>query len=428
MSKKMSQHVICILSIFCSISSFGEETTTILDPAKALEIAERLNPEIASFKARAEAEDSLILSASWLDRPKLGLMREQNLNNMQLAMGPMTSWSISQEVKFPLKYFSTRSAQSAKASASAFLAQDKLLEVRQKTLAAFYGWYSSVRIAALLEAQKETLREIARAAEARRATGAAPQQDEMKAHVEQTRIENEILLQSQETAENEAILHAFLNSSSEQKWILTKDELKAPKIDSSVLISNLTEKALRDSKSVHVGESMLDVAKSERTLAWLAFTPDFMLSYRQAFVNAPPNAYAVAIEASIPLWFFTKEIPEVRAARSKAIEAEKNLERMKRETESDIKSLGTKVESYVKLLQIYETSLIPQSISMLNSSRSAYGAGRASFIELLDSERSLYTNRITYYQTLAKYVDSLAKLERSLGSSISDLPFYGGTL
>ena len=60
---------------------------------------------------------------------------------------------------------------------------------------------------------------------------------------------------------------------------------------------------------------------------------------------------------------------------------------------------------------------------MLNSSRAAYSAGRATFVEFLDSERSLYEVRVSYFETLAKYVESLSELERVAGSSLSTLPF-----
>lgn len=421
----MSKIQIVFLFVFLLNSNIGFADSIVLTPETVLKIADSKNPEISAALARADAEDSMILSASWLDRPKIGLMREQNLNNMQVMMGPMSSWSISQEIKFPAKYFASRSAQSSKADAALEQAQDKRLEIRQKVLTAYYNWYGSLRIQALLAAQKETLREIARAAEARRATGAVPQQDEMKAHVEQTKMENEILLQSQEIADSEAMLRALLNLNPEQDLSLPKEELKAPKLSGASSEDALLKKISSSSRSVKAGEALYEAAKSERTLSWLGFTPDFMLSYRRAYENAPPNAYAISIEASIPLWFFVKEIPEVQAARAKAIEAERNFEKTKRDTEADVHSLKIKVNSYSKLLEIYETSLIPQSISTLNSSRSAYSAGRSTFVELLDSERSLYSNRIAYYQALTKFVESLTRLERALGSSVSDLLFFG---
>jgi len=42
---------------------------------------------------------------------------------------------------------------------------------------------------------------------------------------------------------------------------------------------------------------------------------------------------------------------------------------------------------------------------------------------LLDSERLLYGVQIAYHRSLAQYVETVAKLEETLGESISDLPF-----
>ncbi|MCC7442675.1 MAG: TolC family protein [Bdellovibrionales bacterium] len=394
-------------------------------PQDVLRIVEGTNPELAAAEARADAESARILSAYSLDRPRIGLMRENNMNDMQLAMGPMTSWSLTQEIMFPAKYFAMGSAQSSRAEAAEEERKDKRLEIRQRTLSAYFGLYAARRIVDLLAAQRETLREISRVAEARRATGAVPQQDEMKAHVEQTRIENEIILQEQETVEREAMLRALLNDGALQEIRTPAKELAIPRLTYSGSLRALAKRAVTGSRAVRAGEAMLSEARSEKTLAWLGFTPDFMLSYRKAFDNAPGNAYAFSIEATIPLWFLTKEIPEVRAARARSAAAEANLERMKRESESEANTLSSKVEAYSKLLRIYETSLIPQSLSALNSSRAAYSAGQTSFGELLDSERVLYANRIEYYRALSEYVDALTGLERVLGESISDLPFTG---
>jgi cobalt-zinc-cadmium efflux system outer membrane protein len=91
-------------------------------------------------------------------------------------------------------------------------------------------------------------------------------------------------------------------------------------------------------------------------------------------------------------------------------------------TEAETKRLVSKAETLSKLLKIYETALIPQSTSALNSSRAAYSAGRVGFQELLDAERSLYSVRIEYYKNLASFVEALSGLERVVGTAVSDLP------
>lgn len=409
------------IGLFCLGPQSRAEEPASLTLEDALSQALKSNPEIAASLARAESEHSQIRSQFWLENPKIGLMRESNLNLMEQQMGPMGLWSISQEVQFPAKYWLRGSAQKARAQSADEEAAAKKLEIRRKTISGYFGLFSSQRILALLEAQKETLREVARAAEARRATGAVPQQDEMKAHVEQTKIENEILLAEEEREAMEASFAALLNSGGPPTLKLPKQELPTPEL--KVPPDQISNLALGSARELKRGRSLLEEADAQKTLALLSYAPDFMLSYRKAFSNAPDGAYAASIEMSIPLWFFAKQTAEVSSASAKQIDAEKGLEKARLDLGAELRSLTTKVRTREKLLRIYQTALIPQATSTLNSSRTAYQAGRTNFLELLDSERSLYETRIAYYRNLAQYVDSLARLEEIAGTSLSTLPF-----
>lgn len=395
-----------------------------LTPADLLQEVFARNPELATSRARAKAEAALVPSKYSLNNPRLGLMRESNMTAEQRQMGDMQSWTISQEIMFPTKYFSMGAMQDSKADAVKEEYLDEVLQIRQKALSQYYNYYSASRIAALLEAQRETLREIARIVETRRATGAAPQQDEMKAHVEQTKIENEILLQAQELVELESSLNALLNRDPDAPLSLPKGDLTAPKL--SHKIENIEAAARKSSKALSAQQAWLREAETAKTLAKMSYLPDFMLSYRKPLgSNSPRNAYAFGVEMTFPLWFFAKQTSEVSAAAAKSMEAEKRLELTKRQVEAESRSLGNKVKTLAKLLKIYETALIPQSTSTLNSSRIAYRAGRVGFQELLDAERSLYSVRIDYYRNLTKFVETLTALERVVGYPVSDLPLSG---
>ncbi|MCO5143953.1 MAG: TolC family protein [Oligoflexia bacterium] len=405
------------LMTFCGSIAFAEA----LMPVDLLKSVYANNPELASSRARAQSEKEAISSKYSLSNPRVGIMRESKMTAEQRAMGDMKSWSVSQEILFPTKYFSMGSMQSSKAEALKEEFLDKKLEIRQKALSLYYDYYSADKISSLLEAQRETLREIARIVESRRATGAVPQQDEMKAHVEQTKIENEILLQSQELEGMRSSLNALLNRDVESALQLPKEELKTPKV--TISVSKIKELAQKNSKMISAQSAWLSEAESSRSIAKQGYLPDFMLNYRKPFgTNAPTNAYAFGIEMTVPIWFLVKQSSEVSQASAKSFEVEKRLESTKRQVDSETKNLSTKVETLAKLLKIYESALIPQSTSALNSSRAAYSAGRVGFQELLDAERSLYSVRIDYYKNLARFVDALTALERTVGVSVSDLP------
>src|SRR3989344_2593896 len=149
-----------------------------LTPSELLKKLYTQNPELASAHARADAEDAAIISQYSFSDPRIGLMQEKNMTRMQQEMGPMNSWSVSQEILFPTKYLSKGASQRAKAKTTQQDYLDMKLQIRQQGLSLFYKYFADFQILSLLMAQKETLREIARIAEAKRAAGAVPQQDE----------------------------------------------------------------------------------------------------------------------------------------------------------------------------------------------------------------------------------------------------------
>lgn len=404
------------MSILCSAAS-----PLTLD--SALSTALESNPEIQASVAQADAEHSRIKSQYSPDNPKLGLMRENNMNLMEIQMGPMNTWSVTQEIKFPTKYFILGSAQKSKAESSDHLLSAKKLEIRKKVISAYYNLYAVNQVISLLEAQRETLREVARSAESRHSTGAVPQQDEMKAHVEQSKLESDLLLVHEEREAAMASLLALLNQGPSEAPFVSEKKLPIPKVN--VAFEEIPKIAATQSKQIKGALALSEEASFKKNLAAWNFVPDFSISYKKAWTSAPADNYAFGVELSIPLWFFAKQSGEYSSASSQAIQSEKMLETEKLQTGSNIRSLLAKVRSHEKLLQIYETALIPQASSTLSASRTAYRAGRVNFLELLDSERSLYNMQIAYYRSLAQYVEFLTQLEELTGSSLSSLPFGG---
>ena len=408
-----------VLVVFVASSmAIAEEALT---PEEVVKAVYHQNPEIGASKAQAQAEQELISSQYSLSSPMIGFMQETDMSLMQLEDGPMKTWSVSQEFLFPTKYFSRGRIQHAKASRTMHLYMFKTLEVRAQALTAYFRFYSTKKVLGLLEAQRETLREIARIAEAKRAAGTVPQQDEMKAHVELTKIENQILLQAQEETEARFALNASLNRPVDTLVILPGTDFTAKeiKLDKSFETADIST-----SHHLRGFNSTVTEAGLQKGLAKMGYLPDFKLSYQQVFGgNHPSSGRAIGIEMTIPLWFLSKENSEISAAVSQELAARRELESHRRTTEAMLQTLKSKVKTLFKLHEIYETALIPQATSSLNSSRSAYSTGRVGFQELLDAERTLYATRIEYYENFSRLVEAVTGLEREAGVSVSSLPF-----
>lgn len=406
------------LAIFLVVTFSSASAAGPLTLEAAISRAYQSNAELSASSFRNEAEHSAIRAQYSLDNPRVGFMRENNI----ATMGSMDSWSVTQEIKFPVKYFLRGSVQRARSEATEQAFLDKKLDVRRKVIAAYFNLYASNRIIALLEAQKGTLREISRIAEVRYAAGSTGQQDEMKAHVEQARLEDEILMAKQEQDSMLAMLNTLLGRELSEEVNYPANDLPIPTVKAEV---DSLVRTTKNSRRVKEGEFMLKESEANQRLASWAYAPDFMLSYRHALGYSSPNAYAFSIDVGIPLWFAIKETSENSAAAARLSEAEKTLQGAKLETLSMARTLFSKVKTGGTLLKIYDTSLIPLVTNTLSSSQRAYRAGRITFLELLDSERALYDTRISYYRTLAQYVEAITQLEHVLGTSISSLPMGG---
>lgn len=409
--------ILIFFLLYPPTASFGQ----VLSPQEALKIAYKANPELATVKAKAKAEEEAIPSRFSLSNPRIGFMRATDMSFMQMENGPMNTISFTQGLEFPTKYLARGRMQRAVAKRLKHDSMDAELEVRSKTLSNYFRCYSTKQILDLLKAQKETLREIARIAEARRAAGSAPQQDEMKAHVEQTMIENEILLVSQEYAEAKFALNAVLNRPIDTDVTLPTEDFFAGG-EKVKLEEDLDDVSIEFSHHLKGEKFLIEEAGYQKSLANLNYFPDFELMYTRT-LNYEASGHSFGVQVTIPFWFWTKERSEFASAVSKEVAARRGYEAHRNMIEEQIKSLKSKVLTLSKQLEIYKTALIPQATSSLNSSRSAYSTGRVGFQELLDAERTLYSIRIQYYQNFTKFISAITELERAAGRKVSNLPF-----
>ena len=92
-------------------------------------------------------------------------------------------------------------------------------------------------------------------------------------------------------------------------------------------------------------------------------------------------------------------------------------------------SLATQVADLIhqlreeaRQLELFEDALIPLAETALQATLNSYTTGRTDFLDLLDSERTLFSLGMSYDSTLARYLQTTAALERALGvDSLADL-------
>jgi len=110
----------------------------------------------------------------------------------------------------------------------------------------------------------------------------------------------------------------------------------------------------------------------------------------------------------------------VKEAKADREMAEAEYQTMKNMTLYDVKKLFVKVKTAQRLIELYQTSVIPQAEAALKVAEAGYQSEKSNFLDLLDAARSLLDFRLEHYQHITDYEISLADLERAVGSDLKE--------
>ena len=393
--------------------SFSREVQSL---DKVLDLAYKNNLNIAASRYSLDAEKSLVVSKATPDDPMIGVSTLDR--NSQTQYGTIT-----QRIQFPVKYILRAKAQSSLADSYQSKLDMQKLEIRQQVISLYYAIHAIQKIIQLKKANMQTVREFARVAEKKYAAGKSPQGDSMKAHFELTQLELDLIRLKQEEEALQDSLKAIVNQHIFKKLNLVNLKIKPPKFYANQVTNSLPKltSLLQDkSPTVKIQAHLLKEAKYKSSLSKWRYAPDFQLQYQQRISGWPEDSKSYSIGITFPLWFW-KTGSETSAASSRLMAQEYHLTDTIQQMIAKVKDLKGKALIGVKTLKIYETSLIPQAQGAYNSIRAAYRANKTSFLNLLDSERSLYRVRTGFYQSLKQYVSHLSELETQLGFTVSNL-------
>lgn len=413
---KLRQLVSVLMISLLSSAATAEKVPSL---EEILDAALAGNPGLASEESLFQAEQSLITAEYTLEDPMLGIST--------LNRGMETKYAvISQRIRFPMKYYLMGKAQYQRAEAQKSLVKSSRLQLRQQITTLYYAIYSIQKITDLAKANIQAVKEFARVAERRYAAGTATQADSMKAHFEITQLELDLIRLHQENDSLQAELKALIGQDKKDFADLHFNQvvLEVPRINWAKL-NPITEKEIpislqTTSPGLKVQASLLAMKEHRLSLAQWSYAPDFQLQYQQQISGEPEDSEIFSISLTFPFYFWKKNA-EASSASSKKIAQEYRLANETELLMAKVKSLKSKVEAGAKTLEIYNTSLIPQASGAYNSSRAAYRASKATFLDLLDSERSLYSVKAGFFRSLRQHVKNLTELEAELGFSASNL-------
>lgn len=383
--------------------------------AELLELARSANPEFAAMREEVGAARERTVMAGALMDPKLRLESMTGIELMPEArMVRMNRIQLMQDLpwfgKRELKSDIARSATDA-AAAQANAGWNELAA----RIKATYAELEFVRRNELLVGQVlDLMVGMERIALARYTGGLAPQQDVIRAQVEQTAMKSELLMIERERQMLRARMNMLLGRAANAP--LADPEQSRPVPPAARLDAGaLAERARSNNPQIFAEQARVSAARSSRDLALRNRYPDVSVGVRAGELAL--GKWEWMLEINLPLQQSSRRAAE-RETEAMLAAAVARHEASANQILADLAENLAGLDWAQRSEALTVNSLLPQTELSLESALAGYENGRVDFASLLEAQRQVRQARQRQLRSRADAQLRLAEIERLVGEEI----------
>ncbi|OGP90413.1 MAG: hypothetical protein A2157_08180 [Deltaproteobacteria bacterium RBG_16_47_11] len=404
-------------------SSSAQSEKPKLNVDRLVDEALQNNPEILAAKQKWEVYKEKVPQARALPDPMLGFGIISLPTNFSFRDEDMTMKEISISQMFPFYGKRRLMGEMAGKEAEAVFneIQERANRVIRDVKTAYYELSHVYQTTEVTQRTKEIMESFAKIAESKYSVGEGLQQDVLKAHVEVSKMVDELIMLGQRKRALEAKLIALLNRPPEspagkpEEVIFRKLPLTIEELQKMALEMNPTLKGMK--KMIEAKEKAYALAKRE-------YYPDFNFKFAYGQRDNSPDMkrrdmLTGMMEINIPIFYKVKQDRKVAETKADILNWEAQYRAMKNEILFMVADMTAMIHQRERQYELYRTGIIPQASLQVNSAMSAYRVNKVDFLTLLDSQITLYKYEIEYHQALTEYEKNAANLEAVVGKRFS---------
>ena len=397
------------------------------DVASLLDYARRNNPEYAAMRLEAEAAGERVYPAGALPDPVLRA-ELQNITNYNMETGnssgvnllPSRVGSTKYTFMQPLPFWGKRDLKRDAARAEADAAQGRAgaswAELAARIKTAFAQYFYVAHSERLTREVLGLVERLEKTAQVRYASGLTPQQDAIRAQVEQTRMRAELVALEAEKRQLQARLNGLLSrpASAPLAEPLALRPLPPPaRLDPAAL----AERLAAGNPQLLTEEARLRAAQKQRELTWRNRYPDFTLGVTPIQTRNSFNEWDLMLELNLPLQQESRRSQE-REAEAMLAAARARREAAANQVLSELSEQLAGLEAAQRTEMLIGANLLPQAELTFQSALAAYETARVDFATLLDAQREISRAKQERLKAQAEAQMRLAEIERLLGGEL----------
>lgn len=384
-----------------------------------LAFARSRNPELASMRFEAEAATERIEPAGALPDPKLRTelmdITKSGEQNPTILPGRVesTKYTLMQEIPWFGKRDLKRDIAAREAEVAKGREAGAWAELSGKIKTAFAQLYFVHRSERLTREILELMRRLETVAQVRYAGGLAPQQDVIRAQLEQTAMQSELLGLENEKRQLQVRLNAFLTRPA-QAPLAEPERLRPMPAPAALQMAALEDRLRARNPQLFADEARVKAAEMTRELTEKNRYPDFSIGVTPNQMRNSIKQWDLMLEINIPL--------QQSSRRSQEREAQAMLQAARARKEATANQMLGELAEHLSALDaarrmesLTTTSLLPQAELTFQAALPGYENGKVDFATLLDAQRQIRQARQNLIKAQAEAQARLADIERLLG-------------
>jgi outer membrane protein TolC len=410
-------------ALLASAPSFAQEAALGESLEGLLAYARERHPELRAMRYEADAATQRIDPAGALPDPMFKT-ELQNITNYGSDAAPSlspakvgsTKYTFSQVIPF----WGKRDLRQGVAEADALQADRRVNATWAELAAKIKIAYAQYRLAARSE---ELAREVLTLmgsleslAQARYASGLVPQQDAIRAQVEQTGMRTDLVMLGSEKRQWQVKLNSLLTRPAGAPVADPRRTRALPppaRLDPEVLADRLPA----GNPLLAVEDARIQSAERGRELVYRNRYPDFNVGVSPIQMGSRINEWELMVEVSIPLQQGTRRAQESEAELMlSAARSRKDAALL--QARAELGEHLTALDAARRIDDLITTHLLPQASLTLQSALAAYENGRVDFATLLEAQRQIRKAKQDREKANAEAQMRLAEIERLVGEDL----------
>lgn len=379
------------------------------------------NPAILAAQRRVERMGVRVPQVTSLDDPMFqvapfGEMAQTAAGEVGLMTG------VSQKLPFPGKLDTRgRIARQDVAMAVAELEQTRL-RVAADTRQAYWSYYFTTRALQTTQESRSLLSNLRQIAETEYKAGTRSQTDVLRAAVELSNLDNELITLSQRQATARSMLNQLMDRP-------VNAELPPPQVAEPAhvvaALEDLLATAAQHNPGIAKVRERIEQFRHRHKLARLSRWPDVTLSATYNAVDDDGLAvmangddqWWLGFGINLPIW-----VDKYNAAEREAVlgmlEGVADLTAEQNRIAFQVQDAYLKAQAQRQLIELFRDVILPQARQTVEASSSGYRAGSVDFLTLVDNWRKLLNFELMYHRALADMEQAVAELERAIGQQV----------